>query len=173
MDANGGILESLEKVISGFREIMLNFNNELYAAKTKLTAAEKKRSALLNSLMYRKFNVVQGYDFAKQLRDLTEEIYGLKLSITQMNKIYTSIKPISAFINNTSSKSIKRDAVNEVRGELITNYRAFINEKADEDKDKKDENKQNADYSAAQDEDESAPKYDPDKKYGRFLDVVR
>jgi len=108
MGESGGVLESIETVINSLKEIVLNFNGDLLAMKNKLTTLEKKRMALLNSLMYKKFNVVQGFDYAKQLRDITEEIYALKLNISQMNRIQNSIKHISPFLNNANAKGIKK-----------------------------------------------------------------
>ena len=128
MGETGGILESIEKVINSLKEIVISFNGDLYTMKNNLSKLEKKRNALLNSLMYKKFNVVQGFDYAKQLRDITEEIYALKLNISQMNRIQNSIKAISPFLNSANAKVIQKEAMHDVRNEIITNYRAFANE---------------------------------------------
>jgi DNA-directed RNA polymerase subunit RPC12/RpoP len=130
MDENAVIVESVEKAINSLKEVLINFNGELYAMKSKLAALEKKRSALLDSLMYKKFNVVQGYDYAKNLRDITEEIYNLKLSISQMNKIQGSLTQISPFINSASPKGIRNEAVSKMRGEILSDYRSFTDETA-------------------------------------------
>jgi hypothetical protein len=129
MSESADMLESIEKAIAGLKEIIIGFNGEIYAFKTKLSAAEKKRAAVLDSMMFKKFNVVQGYDYAKELRDLTEEIYSLKLKISQMNKIQARINQISPFINSASPKGIKKEAVNEVRAEIISDYYVFTDEK--------------------------------------------
>ena len=129
MEENNGALEVVEKAIGGFKEIMINFNGELYAAKNKLAALEKKRSAVLDSMMFKKFNVVKGYDYAKELRDLTEEIHNLKLNISQMNKLYGGITQFSAFINNANPKGIAKEAMQKMRGEILSDYRIFADEK--------------------------------------------
>ena len=129
MSENGGMLESIEKAINGLKEIIIAFNGEIYAMKTKLASAEKIRAAILDSMMFKKFNVVQGYDYAKELRDLTEEIYNLKLNIAQMNKIQSRINQISPFINSANPKGIKKEAVNEMRAEIIADYYVFTDEK--------------------------------------------
>ena len=127
-ESGGGVLESIEKVINSLKEIVISFNGDLYAMKNNLSKLEKKRHAILNSLMYKKFNVVQGFDYAKQLRDITEEIYALKLNISQMNRIQNSIKTISPFLNSANAKGIKKEAMHDVRNEIIMNYRAFVND---------------------------------------------
>ena len=127
--SESSILESVEKAINGLKEIIIGFNGEIYAMKAKLTAAEKKRAAVLDSMMFKRFNVVQGYDYAKELRDLTEEIYNLKLNISQMNKIQARVNQISPFINSANPKSIKKEAVNEMRTEIISDYYVFTDEK--------------------------------------------
>ena len=129
MSESSGVLESVEKVMAGLKEMIINFNGELYAMKSKLAAAEKKRAAILDSLMYKKFNVVQGYDQAVKLRDITEEIYDLKLNISQMNKVQSRMVQISPFVNNTHPNGIKKEALQEVRSEIITDYYAFKDEK--------------------------------------------
>ena len=129
MGESGSMLESVEKAINGLKEIIIGFNGEIYAMKTKLAAAEKKRSAVLDSMMFKKFNVVQGYDYAKELRDLTEEIYNLKLNISQMSKIQARVNQISPFVNSANPKSIKKEAVNEMRAEIISDYYVFTDEK--------------------------------------------
>ena len=128
---SSNMLESIEKAINGLKEIIIGFNGEIYAMKTKLAAAEKKRAAVLESMMFKKFNVVQGYDYARELRSLTEEIYNLKLNISQMNKIQARVNQISPFINNANPKGIKKEAVNEMRAELISDYYVFKDEKPD------------------------------------------
>lgn len=129
MSEHGGTLDTIEKAVTGLKEIIINFNGELYALKNKLAAVKRKRTALLDSLMYRKFNVVQGYDYAKELRDMTEEIYNLKLNISQMNKIQENIKQISPFITGANAKALRNDAMREVRHEISSNYHAFTDEK--------------------------------------------
>ena len=121
--------ESLEKIISGLKEIFLSLNGEILAMKAKLTTAEKKRSAVLDSMMFKKFNVIQGYDYAKELRDLTEEIYDLKLDIAQLNKIQMRVNQIAPFVNNASPKGIKKEAMNEMRAEIISDYYIFTKDK--------------------------------------------
>ena len=127
---SGGVLESVEKAINGLKEIIISFNGELYAMKAKLAEVEKKRSAILDSMMFKKFNVIQGYDYAKELRALTEEIYNLKINISQMNKIHGNINQLSPFINNTNPKGIAKEALIKARGEILSDYRAaFTDEK--------------------------------------------
>ena len=128
MGESAGVLESIENVINSLKEIVISFNGDLYAMKNNLSKLEKKRNAILNSLMYKKFNVVQGFDHAKQLRDITEEIYELKLNISQMNRIQNSIKAISPFLNSANAKGIKKEAMHDVRNEIIMNYRAFASD---------------------------------------------
>ena len=65
--------------------------------------------------------------------------------------------------------NLKKERLDELEKTDQTNFRDVLTK--DESKDKKDENKKNTEQDAA--EDEEAPKYDPDKKYGRFLDIVR
>jgi len=133
MTENSSVVESVEKAINGFREIMINLNSELYTAKAKLAEAEKRRIAILDSMMFKKFNVIQGYDYAKELRNLTEEIYSLKINIAQMNKIHGNINQVSPFINNINSKGVMKEAVSKVRGDILADYRAaFTDEKPKE-----------------------------------------
>ena len=129
MGERGDMLESVEKAINGMKEILYNFNGEIYAMKARLAAVEKKRKALLESMMFKKFNVVQGFDYAKTLRDMTEEIYDLKLNLSQMNKVQAKVNQITPFINSANPKGIKKEAVNELRTEIISDYYVFTDEK--------------------------------------------
>jgi hypothetical protein len=104
------------------------FNAETNEVKAKLSNAKKKRVALLESMMFKKFNVIQGYDYAKQLRDLTEEIYTLKLNLYQMNKVQAKLGQITPFVLSANAENIKKESVAQVRTELISDYYIFTGE---------------------------------------------
>jgi len=108
--------------IGGLKEIVKNFNDELKELKKRKSARERKRTAVLESMMYEKFNVVRGYDYAKLLRDLTEEIYNLSLTIAQMNAVFNKLSPAFAFLNNTEPETIKKNALKDMRNSVISNY---------------------------------------------------
>jgi Mg2+ and Co2+ transporter CorA len=129
MSERADVFDSIERVVNGLNEIITNFTKEINSIKSKLAAAEKKRKALLDSMMFKKFNVIQGYDYAKELRDLTEEIYDLKINLSQMNNIQIRVNQIAPFLSKTTPKSIKNDAVNNIRSEILNDYRAFTDEK--------------------------------------------
>ena len=114
--------ETIGKIFSGLKDIIQNFNAELNSVKRKITLLEKKRSAVLQSMMYKKFNVVQGFDYAKTLRDLTEEIFNLRLTLTQMTEVYAKINIVSPFLASSTPGTIKKRAVKEMRDKAINDY---------------------------------------------------
>lgn len=129
LNERGNMSDNIEKIINGLREVIGNLNAEVHALKAKLAAVEKKRKALLESMMFKRFNVIQGYDYARELRDMTEEIFSLKLTVSQMNKLQMKVNTIAPYINNANSKDVKTEAVRDVRSEILSDYYVFKDEK--------------------------------------------
>ena len=114
--------DAVSKIIGGLKETIQNFNTELNNVKKKISSLERKRSAVLQSMMYKKFNVIQGYDYAKTLRELSEEIFNLKLTAAQMSEVYAKINLISPFLTTSTPGSIKKKAVKDLRDKTISDY---------------------------------------------------
>ena len=119
--------DAIGKIINGLKDIIQTFNTELNNVKKKIALLEKKRSAVLQSMMYKKFNVVQGYDYAKTLRDLTEEIFSLKLALAQMTEVYAKTNMISPFLTSSTPGSIRKKAVKELRDRTLNEYYSLGN----------------------------------------------
>lgn len=114
--------DTVSKIITGLKNIIQNFNTEMNNVKKRINILEKKRSAVLQSMMYKKFNVIQGYDYAKTLRDLTEEIFNLRLTSTQMMEIYAKINSLNPFLSDSAPDNIKKKAVKQIRDRTINDY---------------------------------------------------
>ena len=112
----------MKETISGLKILLKNFNDELKEIKKRKSYLEKKRLATLESMMYDKFNVIRGYDFAKKLRDMTEELYNINLTASQMNMIAVKLNAAFAFLNNIEPENIKKSAMKEMRNSVIANY---------------------------------------------------
>lgn len=109
-------------ILGGLKLTIKNFNDELKEIKKRKSAVERKRTAVLESMMYDKFNVVRGYDYAKKLRDLTEEIYNLNLTLAQMNIVSVKLNAAFAFLGSAEPEAIKKSAMKEMRNAVIANY---------------------------------------------------
>ena len=72
---------------------------------------------------------------------------------------------------STKLENLKKERLDESEKAEDTKFRDVLDQ--DEKRKRKEEEKQNANYNDDTVQGEGEPKYDPDKKYGRFLDVLR
>jgi len=102
----------------------------------------------------------------------------MQTNISQMSEVgraeqarNTSLLAQQSILGEESTKleNLKKERLDELEKTEETKFKDVLDQ---DEKRKREENKQNANHDdTSQGEDE--PKYDPDKKYGRFLDVLR
>ena len=116
--------EFITEMFDNFKEKIKNFNDKITKIKRRKSYLERKRTAILESMMYEKFNVVRGYYYAKKLQEITEEIYNLNLTVSQMTIASSKLNPLFSFLNGTSAdtESIKKSVLKTLRGTILQNY---------------------------------------------------